>query len=105
MSRELSEENIEMIEDFISYNPPSLYLPNPSISDQENAINDWKQINEPDVPVTSYLQFGSDGYGMTSYGFYKSRSEKIYLVVAFMNNISSYHNVTSEWYFIKRAWQ
>jgi hypothetical protein len=99
MSRFLSESNIELLENFIASNKPnsSNFLPAISEHYREDAIKYWKTINDPEAPVTSYLQFASSGYGITSYGFYKTRDGRIFLINAYCNQITAYYHVTSTW--------
>ena len=80
MSRFLSEENINLVEEFISSQEPSGSMPNISETDREQTINDWKTINLPETLCTSYLQFASNANGMISYGFYKTMKNEIYII-------------------------
>jgi len=102
MSRYLSQSNIELLENFITTNEPYSSDLLPAISEcyRDDAIKDWKTINEPNTPVSSYLQFASAGAGMTSYGFYKTKDGRIFLVSAWCNNLNSYYNVNSNWYIL-----
>ena len=62
----------------------------PSISCQyyDYAIEMWNDINKEDVPLNTYLQFASNAMGMRSYGYYKANNGKIYIIEAFMNEIT-----------------
>lgn len=104
MSRILSQTNIEAVELFIQENKPEKFLPSNSECDRSEAIYGWNTISRPDTPVTSYYQYSSDGCGMTSYGFYKSRAGNIYIITAFMNKIRYYCDVDSNWGFL-RPWK
>jgi hypothetical protein len=84
----LSDANIERAENFINNNQPREGCPSISICDAENAkelFNDFK--NEP---ITSYSLFGSNAYGMSSYGFYKTKDERVFILEAFINNLTGY---------------
>jgi hypothetical protein len=98
MSRQLSEENIEIVEEFIRNNKPANYVLQISEWDREQAVSDWITINDSETPTSTYLQFGSDGGGMTSYGYYKAKNNDIYIINAFLNTISCYYKVDSSWY-------
>jgi hypothetical protein len=103
MSRQLSETNIEVLEQFIANNTERDdrdSLPAISERDRDDAVSDWKTINDPNTPVTTYLQFASNSHGMSSYAFYKSRNGSIFLVCAFCNNLTSYHIVPPDWYIL-----
>jgi hypothetical protein len=103
MLRFLSEENINLLEDFIISNKPksNTYLPAISERDRTSAISDWKTITDPLTSRTTYLQFASNGSGMSSYAFYKSRNGCIYLISAFCNELTCYYeNIPSNWYIL-----
>jgi hypothetical protein len=89
MSSGLSDSNIELVENFISCNSVKSYTPGLSVSDVSNGQTCYQQILSS--PPTSYMQFGSNSFGMTSYGLYKTRSNKIYVIEAFCNNITCYY--------------
>ena len=99
MSQFLSKSNVELLENFIASNQAcsSDFLPAISEYYREDAIKDWETINDPETPVTSYLQFAYAALGMTSYGFYKTRDGRIFLINAFCSQISAYYTVTSNW--------
>jgi hypothetical protein len=102
MSRFLSETNIELLENFIATNEPYSSDLLPAISEcyRNDAINDWKTINDPDTPVTTYLQFASAALGMTSYGFYKTKDGRIFLVTAWCSELNCYYHVNSTWHIL-----
>ncbi len=102
MSRFLSQSNIELLENFIATNQPYSSDLLPAISEcyRNDAINDWKTINEPETPVTTYLQFASAALGMTSYGFYKTKDQRIFLVSAWCNELNSYYEITPTWHLL-----
>ena len=97
MSRFLSEENINLVEEFISSQEPSGSMPNISETDREQTINDWKMINLPETLCTSYLQFASNANGMISYGFYKTMKNEIYIIEAYCSVIRKYYNIDNNW--------
>ena len=97
MSRFLSEENINLVEEFISSQEPSGSMPNISETDREQTINDWKTINLPETLCTSYLQFASNANGMISYGFYKTMKNEIYIIEAYCSIIRKYYNIDNNW--------
>lgn len=102
MSRFLSEENIELLENFIATNNPnsSDFLPCISEKFRDDAIRDWESINDNETLPTTYLQFADSANGMTSYGFYKTRDGQIFLITAFCCKLTSYHNVTPTWHIL-----
>jgi hypothetical protein len=102
MSRFLSQSNIELLENFIATNEPYSSDLLPAISEyyRDDAIKDWKTINDPNTPITSYLQFASAALGMTSYGFYKTKDGRIFLVSAWCNDLNSYYHVNSNWHIL-----
>lgn len=102
MSRFLSEENIQLLENFIATNQPlsSNFLPCISEKFREDAIRDWKSINDPETLPTTYLQFADSANGMTSYGFYKTRDGQIFLITAFCCKLTSYYNLDNNWHIL-----
>ena len=88
--RILSDANIELSEKYIFDNKCNKGYPVLSICDEANAVIGYSEIKE--LPPTSYVYFGSNAYGMTSYGFYKTRDNKIYIIEAFCNNITTYYS-------------
>jgi hypothetical protein len=86
----LSERNIELAEKFILENSVKIIGASLSICDIENGKICFEQIKN--MPPTSYTLFGSNAYGMTSYGFYKAKNEQIYIIEAFCNNINAYYD-------------
>lgn len=87
----LSESNIELVECFIKNNEHNTICPYLSYNDIEGAQYFYDQIKQ--MPVTSYTLFASNANGYTSYGFYKSKENKIYIIEAFINNILSYYDI------------
>lgn len=88
----LSENYIIMVEEALLTNKlvPDDCSRQPSISYQyyDDAEECWEWINKDDTPLTSYKIFASNSYGFTTYGFYKSKSGNIYIIEAYVNNIS-----------------
>lgn len=99
MQNLLSQENIELIENFIATNEQhsSDFLPAISEKYREYAIESWNYINDIQTSPTSYIQFAEGAYGMSSYGFYKSKNERVFLINAFCNQPISYYDVPPTW--------
>jgi len=57
-----------------------------SVGDTENILPNYELIKKS--PINSYAYFASNAMGMISYGFYKANDGKIYIIVAFVNNIT-----------------
>lgn len=93
MSTGLSESNIELAENFISCNKLKTNRPALSIADIEFGIECYQKILSSSP--TSYMLFGSNAFGMTSYGLYKTRSGQVYVIEAFCNSIVGYHTPES----------
>jgi hypothetical protein len=89
MSVWLSDSNIELIENFISSNQLATNTLGISISDfAYGQICYQKMLSSP---TTSYIQFSSNTFDMTSYGLYKTIYNEIYVIEAFCNNITCYY--------------
>jgi hypothetical protein len=97
MSRYLSKENVDIVEEFIQSNKPTNDMPNISEKDREQTIADWKNINEQETPCNSYLQFANNANGMISYGFYKTTKGEIYIVESYCSVIRRYYNTYESW--------
>lgn len=87
----LSDYNIMLAEAAILSDkliPENSPIP-PSISHQyyDDVKEGWEWINRDDVPVTSYKLVASNANGLATYGFYKAKSGKIYIINAYLNNI------------------
>jgi hypothetical protein len=89
MSTGLSESNIELAENFISANVAKTIGVLLSICDIDYGVICFEQIKT--MEPTSYVQFGSNACGYSSYGFYKTKNEQIYIIEAFCNNIVAYY--------------
>ena len=70
-------------------------LPAISYSDYKSTKVGWKFINEADKNY--YMQFASNASGFTSYGFYKANDGKIYIIEAYINEISRIYTPTKMW--------
>jgi hypothetical protein len=103
MSSQLSEENIELVESFIQNNKANIGYPSLSYIGQEEAIYYLQEISKEETPVTSYYLFASNAFGMTSYGYYKSKEGQIYIIEAFIQGILGYYNVDNDWDFLTRC--
>lgn len=95
----LSEENIKLVENFINNNNCDNLYPNLSFNDVENAKLCYQEIKN--LPITSYILFGSNAFGMTSYGFYKTKDDKIYIIEAYINKISKYYNPNNCYFLVE----
>lgn len=87
----LTENNINLVEEAINDNKIIRYESYPCISyrDYENAELMWNLISANNVPITSYLKFASNSYGLISYGYYKAKNGNIYIVEAYINHITN----------------
>ncbi len=91
---QLSNTNIENVEEYIKNNKLGDEIPAISEYMKPDAAKYWKQIEV--APSTYYYKFAEAAYGMTSYGFYKSREGKIYIINAYINSISNIMEITRE---------
>lgn len=85
----VSKEYIDLVETAILSNklvPYGLDQPNISLKYYENAEIEWNIIKNADI--NSYSQFASNACGLISYGFYKATNSKIYIIEAFLNEIT-----------------
>lgn len=87
----LSEKFIELSEEAILsdklVDEDTFLKPCISYKDYDSVEDGWNWINQEDVLVTSYTLVASNAYGYTSYGFYKAKSGKIYMIQAYLNDI------------------
>ncbi len=93
----LSDNNIERIENLLKGKGRSLY---PSLSNRDLLPAKEAFAKIQDLPLHSYIVFGSNAGGMTSYGFYKSTSNKIYIIEAFCNELTTYYDSYDELWII-----
>jgi hypothetical protein len=104
----LTKEQIDSAENFISR-----YYTETNLEDISRiAVNIRSQISCNDMengkllyeriinePISFYESFGSNAYGYSSYGLYKSKNDKIYLIVAWMQDINFCYLVeNSSWF-------
>lgn len=66
----------------------------------QDAAETWKLIKNSEK--NSYKYFASEGNGMTSYGFYKANNGQIYIIEAWMNDITNIYLVSKNISFLKR---
>lgn len=68
----------------------------PSISYQyyDDAEEAWNLIKNSEKNY--YIQFASNGAGMTSYGFYKANDGQIYIIEAWINEIRKIYFATNK---------
>jgi hypothetical protein len=90
MCTRLSDSNIELVEKFIYTNPITDFSPAISIIDTENGKKAYQQILKESP--TAYIHFGSNSCGMTSYGFYKTKANQIYVIQAYIGDIRYYYS-------------
>lgn len=95
----LSDKNIELVEKFIVENSCKKGYPNLSINDTAYAVICYQDILNA-LP-TDYILFGSNAFGMTSYGFYKTKDDKIYIIEAYINKISKYYNPNNCYFLVE----
>ena len=69
----------------------------PSISYQyyEDAESGWNTIKNSENNY--YIQFASNGSGMSSYGFYKANNGEMYIIEAWVNNITRVYIPSKRW--------
>lgn len=67
----------------------------------ERAESKWKLITQEDAPIHSYHLFAENAYGMTSYGFYKAKNGKIYIIVAYIDNITQIYIPSKKCHFLQ----
>lgn len=70
-------------------------LPAISYRDYDDAEYGWNLINKSDKNY--YIQFASNGGGMTSYGFYKANNGQIYIIEAWINKITKIYIPNKKW--------
>jgi hypothetical protein len=88
MSTKFSQQLIDITEEaIISHINNTDNLPAISYRDYEEAENGWNIIKNSEK--NHYIQFASNGYGCQSYGFYKANNGIIYIIEAYMNEITN----------------
>jgi hypothetical protein len=87
----LSRQNIELAEQAIKSDKLMPIEKNDMISisyrDYNSAELAYKNIIKETTPVTSYSIFGGNALGMQSFGLYKARDSKIYIIDAYLGEI------------------
>ena len=96
MSTKFSQQLIDITEEaIISHINNTDNLPAISYRDYEEAENGWNIIKNSEK--NHYIQFASNGYGCQSYGFYKANNGKIYIIEAYMNEITKVYIPSKKW--------
>lgn len=103
MLSELSLENIDYLEEFISTKEPEPINKVPAISEcyRDNIKKFWEIINLPETKPTSYFIVATNAMGMYSYGLYKTRENKIFLINTYIQNVISYYSIDNSWNMLK----
>jgi hypothetical protein len=70
-------------------------VPAISYRDYEDAECGWKAIKKSENNY--YIQFASNGGGMSSYGFYKANNGGIYIIEAWANEITKVYIPSKKW--------
>jgi hypothetical protein len=87
----LAEKAIELAEEAIKSNKLMPIEKNDMLSisyrDYDYADLAYKNIIKESTPVTSYSIFGGNALGMQSYGLYKARDGKVYIIDAFLGEL------------------
>jgi len=98
----LSEGDIALFERFIVGYKPYIgdLLPDIPESYRDAAISNWKIINDPLTPATTYLQFASSGVGMTNFAFYKTKKGHVFLISSWCNELTGCYEVPPTWHLL-----
>jgi hypothetical protein len=94
MSTKFSQQLIDITEEAILSHTTD-NVPAISYSDYEGAENGWNIIKNSEK--NNYIQFASNAFGFQSYGFYKANNGKIYIIRAYMNEISNVYIPSKKW--------
>ena len=94
MSTKFSQQLIDITEKAI-LSGTSDSVPAISYRDYEEAETGWNIIKNSEK--NHYIQFASNGFGYQSYGFYKANNGKIYIIAAWMNEISKVYIPSKKW--------
>ena len=70
-------------------------LPAISYRDYEDAESGWNIIKKAEK--NCYIQFASNAAGMSSYGFYKANNGEIYIIEAWVNEITRVFIPSKDW--------
>lgn len=88
---ELSHYNVQRAENAINSDKlqpvENNYMLSISCQYYPEAEMYYKEILKETTPVTSYIRFASNGYGFQTYGFYKGRDKKIYIIDTYLEDI------------------
>ena len=96
MSTKFSQKLIDITEEAVQNDINTTdHLPQISYRDYDEAENGWNIIKNSEK--NHYIQFASNGFGYQSYGFYKANNEKIYIIEAWMNNITKVYIPSKKW--------
>jgi hypothetical protein len=105
MSTKFSQQLIDITEDAILsdklMSKDTDNVPAISYRDYEDAETGWNIITNSEK--NHYIQFASNGYGMESYGFYKANNGKIYIIQAWVNEISKVYIPSKNWDCLKNC--
>jgi hypothetical protein len=71
-------------------------LPAISYRDYEDAEIGWNIIKNAEK--NCYIQFASNGAGISSYGFYKANNGEIYIIEAWANEITRVYIPSKDWH-------
>lgn len=106
MTTTLSQQNIDLVENFLKtekfLNQNRDIVPSISYKHYDLAEEYYNEITQPNVPINTYYLFASNAYGYTSYGFYKASNKKIYIIEAFMNEITNVYIPSSKFHCLKK---
>ena len=93
----LSQNLIDIVEEAIlsdkimdTDNVPAI-----SYRDYEDAETGWNIIKNSENNF--YKQFASNGFGMSSYGFYKANNGNIYIIEAWVNELRKIYIPSKKW--------
>jgi hypothetical protein len=94
MSTKFSQQLIDITEKAILSGTTDS-VPAISYRDYEEAETGWNIIKNSEK--NHYIQFASNAFGYQSYGFYKANNGKIYIIEAYMNEISKVYIPSKKW--------
>lgn len=101
MSTKFSQHLIDITEQAVQNEIATDDLPQISYRDYEDAENGWNIIKNSEK--NHYIQFASNGFGYQSFGFYKANNGKIYIIQAYMNNITKVYIPSEKWDCLKNV--
>jgi hypothetical protein len=95
----LSQNLIDIVEEAILSNKimemDTDNVPAISYRDYEDAETGWNIIKNSENNF--YKQFASNGFGMSSYGFYKANNGNIYIIEAWVNELTKIYIPSKKW--------